>query len=434
MVASGALTPGSGDGDRSSRKSSAPGSQIVVDLDGFGCDFSFLDDDYLDAYPDCTQVFDDNQMYDDEYETLQSHFDNIDIPPGVEAPVPWFPGAAENKITIGTTNISILTNAKPQPSLGVLAPGMETSHSLWSVDPWVKKSTTNSSTIETPVHAVSHPHKVVSPPSFWSPPENARCRKQKAPSKYLHHKTKNSGWNSGSRSTFSGVASSHGPHNPPVPVNQYDGVEPALNKNTMKLVSKIPGPYISNASEVSPVTSKWYKHDNSMFPMASPDYLIHYNPLLSEHMSFEEVAYEQSVQDSLAIQKNAMDFGIPLVSSSRSQKEATYLDASPGSSSSQQNAAAKHVNGDEVLMKVHQFKKFDIVQDPSDHHYVHLGSSLRQVKVVKDYFVSVLFILNIFLSSKYMIFYRSHQRAGQRKYRRNGRFWRRIYLVSYTKI
>lgn len=372
----------------------------------------------MDTYSDCTQFFDDNPMYEDEYESLQSHFDNIDIPPGVEAPVSWFPGPAQNKNTSGTANSSTQLNPKPQPSPSVLLPGKEASHSLWSIDPWGVKSTTNSPTMETPVHAVSHPHKA-GMASFWPNAENARREKIVAASKHLQYKTRSSGWGFGNNSAVSGVASSHGQQNPPgfgnksavsgvaSSLGQHDppgfwkkhpGVEPdsfrsaRLHKNTMQISTS---PYVPNAPKVFPVTSTWFNYDNGMYPMASSNYPMPYNPLLSGLASIEEVAYDPFALDSFTIKKNANDLGIPLGSSSRSQKDPKYLGIPSGSSSgSQQTDAAKHVNEDEILHKFQQFQQFDIVQDASDHHYVHCGSSLKQVIVLKDSFSSgFLFIL-----------------------------------------
>ncbi|KAL8145005.1 hypothetical protein AgCh_003283 [Apium graveolens] len=376
---SGASAHRSGNWGQSLKKSSAPGSQNVIDLDGFACDFSFLNDDYVDTYSDCTPLFDDNPVYEDEYESLQSHFDNIDIPPGVEAPVSWFSGPAQNKITSGTTNSSTRLNPKPSP--GVLLPGKEASHSLWSVDPWGGKSTTNSLTMGTPIHPVGHPHKAVMP-SFWPNAEKAQREKIIAASKHLQYKTRGSGWGFDNKSTASGVASSHGLHNPPGFWKKHSGVEPdsfrsaRIHKKT-KQISSIP--YIPNASKAFPVTGTWFNYDSSMYPMASSNYPPHYNPLLNDYLYFEELAHDPFELDSYAIKNNAMDLVIPFGSSSRSQNHAKYLGTPSGSSSAgQQNDAAKHVNGDEILLKFQQFQKFDIVQDTSDHHYVHNGSSLKQ--------------------------------------------------------
>lgn len=56
---------------------------------------------------------DDNDGFlydDDDYMTLQSHFDNVNLPPGVEAPLPWLndPSPSENLASTKTLTISDL--------------------------------------------------------------------------------------------------------------------------------------------------------------------------------------------------------------------------------------------------------------------------------------------------------------------------------------
>ncbi|KAK3424329.1 hypothetical protein EUGRSUZ_F01126 [Eucalyptus grandis] len=59
----------------------AQDSHSFVNLDGQIYDPTSYEDDYMDLFEDVLDV--------DEYDTLQAHFDNMDIPPGVEAPIPW---------------------------------------------------------------------------------------------------------------------------------------------------------------------------------------------------------------------------------------------------------------------------------------------------------------------------------------------------------
>ncbi|XP_030511927.1 probable ubiquitin-conjugating enzyme E2 25 isoform X1 [Rhodamnia argentea] len=59
----------------------AQDSHAFVHLDGQIYDPSPYDEDYMDIFEDVLDV--------DQYDTLQAHFDNMDIPPGVEAPIPW---------------------------------------------------------------------------------------------------------------------------------------------------------------------------------------------------------------------------------------------------------------------------------------------------------------------------------------------------------
>lgn len=64
------------------------------------------DDDYLSDYDDFS--------YSDEYSHLQSQFDNVDLPPGVEAPVPWLndPSTSQNVPAAKTLIISDLPESK----------------------------------------------------------------------------------------------------------------------------------------------------------------------------------------------------------------------------------------------------------------------------------------------------------------------------------
>ncbi|VVA36356.1 PREDICTED: probable ubiquitin-conjugating enzyme [Prunus dulcis] len=76
-------------------------------------DMSIEDDDGDD---DNEYDYDDNDdndgfLYDDDdYMTLQSHFDNVNLPPGVEAPLPWLndPSPSENLASTKTLTISDL--------------------------------------------------------------------------------------------------------------------------------------------------------------------------------------------------------------------------------------------------------------------------------------------------------------------------------------
>ncbi|KAK8985668.1 hypothetical protein V6N11_068916 [Hibiscus sabdariffa] len=114
-------------------KHSTLGSQNAYNLDG---DLAY-DDDFHDNY--CLSDFWDV----DEYAMLQSHFDNFDIPAGVEASVPWFPDFSESK-----KNTS---HANTQSSLN----GNDQSHSTWLSKPaHVNKKPASS--FLTPVDPISH--------------------------------------------------------------------------------------------------------------------------------------------------------------------------------------------------------------------------------------------------------------------------------------
>ena len=82
-----------------SSKSFATGVHSSINIGGFVSDLSYDDDDYIDIYSG-------DFMDDDEYAMLQAHFDNVDIPSGVEAPIPWLPVSVRSKKSSSTANTS----------------------------------------------------------------------------------------------------------------------------------------------------------------------------------------------------------------------------------------------------------------------------------------------------------------------------------------
>lgn len=103
-------------------KTSTSGSNYSVDHNGSASDLSFQDDaiDDVDDYVDDDDVlsdYDDNDEYfcdededeDAEYLRLQAEFDNADLPPGVEASVPWLqdPFPSEKPTVAGTSTSSV---------------------------------------------------------------------------------------------------------------------------------------------------------------------------------------------------------------------------------------------------------------------------------------------------------------------------------------
>ncbi|KAL2937774.1 putative ubiquitin-conjugating enzyme E2 38 [Bienertia sinuspersici] len=97
-------------------KSSTSGSNNSVDHNGSTSDLSFQDEaiedveDYVDDDDDIVSDCDNNDEFfyddddDDDYLKLQAQFDNVDLPSGVEASVPWLqdPSPSEKPLSGGT--------------------------------------------------------------------------------------------------------------------------------------------------------------------------------------------------------------------------------------------------------------------------------------------------------------------------------------------
>lgn len=100
---------------------STSGSNNSAEHNGSASDSSFQDDamddmdDYVDddeLLSDCDDNDYDNDEYfygdDDEYLKIQAQFDNVDLPPGVEASVPWLqdPSPSEKAVAAGASSSS----------------------------------------------------------------------------------------------------------------------------------------------------------------------------------------------------------------------------------------------------------------------------------------------------------------------------------------
>lgn len=339
---------GSVDRVQSSNKSCAPGSHNIINVDALSSDLSYGDDDYMDMYFD-------NLMYDDEYAILQSHFDNIDIPPDIEAPIPWLPGPVLNKSRLATASSSGQSVLQIQPNTGT-----ETSQSLWSAEPMKKKSTSKSSStvkttsksssiVKTPIHAVNRHHKVeLSSP--WSFAESAQSKKGIAAStssNYLGSKVQRIGGYYKKATVFGGT-SNYCPLNPMGAIKQYPGIKPSTGwsyfhnctKNQVGSTSLFPSSYmpmeaINHTPGADAYVPNWFNLLNNKSQMVTPDYPGFVEPFNTEHVYPDEAADQPYVQE-------------------------------------------KDVNEDEILGKFQLFKKFDTVQGDSDHHFVRSGSSLKQ--------------------------------------------------------
>jgi ubiquitin-conjugating enzyme E2 O len=141
----------------------------VINVDGLDSDSLYDDGACMDFYSDDFMEF-------DEYSYLQSHFDNVDIPPGVEAPIPWLPNSDNNaKKTANGTN-SFNTSNQMQSNGG----------GSWSLKPAhasKKLSSGSGSSFHNPMDSVSHASGVnLSSP--WSFPQAAQSKKEKSISQH----------------------------------------------------------------------------------------------------------------------------------------------------------------------------------------------------------------------------------------------------------
>ncbi|CAI9088658.1 OLC1v1023054C1 [Oldenlandia corymbosa var. corymbosa] len=87
----------------------ASGPDYIFDDDDFKADL-FYGENEAHYEENGFDMIHDDYFYDEQYAILQSHLDSLDIPPGVEVPVPWFSDHQENKMkSTATTAPSLST-------------------------------------------------------------------------------------------------------------------------------------------------------------------------------------------------------------------------------------------------------------------------------------------------------------------------------------
>lgn len=69
------------------------------------------DEDYISEYDDNDEYMFDNNDDDDEYLNMQAQFDNVDLPPGVEASVSWLKDSNTSSINVTNNNDAVVLPA-----------------------------------------------------------------------------------------------------------------------------------------------------------------------------------------------------------------------------------------------------------------------------------------------------------------------------------
>ncbi|XP_059662640.1 probable ubiquitin-conjugating enzyme E2 26 isoform X2 [Cornus florida] len=334
----GAANPISVEGVQFSKKSCDSGLRNSNNLEGFSSDLSYGDDEYLDIYYD-------DLMYDDDYTTLQAHFDNIDIPPGVEAPIPWLSDSAQNKKLPATA--SNLSHSNLQPASVGTPSGTYSSPSLWFPEQAQikKKPSPMRSSRRTQVGALSHSRGVEPSPS-WSFPESLQSKKISASSSsaYSSSQTQKDALNlpPGVEHPRFVSKSSHGRKKLPVSFS-------AAHHNSHKQLGTVK---LSPNFEPS---SGGYVSSNNLKNQVGNGSLTHSDGV---HTFPEGESYVPWVHDPSQINDAAGGSAtVPFESTSSREKCGSEKD---------------------ILNKFQLFKQFDTVQDSSDHHYSRNGSSTKQ--------------------------------------------------------
>ncbi|XVF04221.1 hypothetical protein REPUB_Repub05bG0063700 [Reevesia pubescens] len=302
-------------------KLSTQGSHNIYNFD---CDLAY-DDEIFDNY------YLNDIMDVDEYAMLQAHFDNVDIPAGVEASIPWFPDFSDSTKNTSHGNISE-------------SDGNDQSLSSWLSEPAhinKKAASVSNSSFQTPGAPLSHSPGGASLPSPLLFPQGSQSKKKSATSQHR--------WNSQNLPFGHSLQSS-----------QAGGS--TNGSDAMKLPHTI-----------NPVF--WDHFNSAIQKQIGASSLLHSNFRTPVDALNHTVVAEPSMPWWPPPTKPKYSFNKHNVYSS-------FPDPVDGAYITPQEVAdirnQRNVNEEDILNKLRLFKQFDTVEDFSDHHYASSGSSTKQ--------------------------------------------------------
>ncbi|KAL2331433.1 hypothetical protein Fmac_019014 [Flemingia macrophylla] len=367
---------------------SLPGGKNFGSVSGIASSNSFpsvsndlinVDDSHGSEYDDddLIDMFSEDYMDVDEYALLQKHFDNVDIPPGIEAPITWLPPGYD--IGLDNTGNSTLydpwLHMQSNAKIGPMTPFTQSSLSLEPANSNVQGASVGSSNIQIKMDNVngSSGTELFSSQIFS---QSAPCKKKLATSKIKGRSSNASlGVESSKSHCFLGhfhskkkLASSHHgfidnseddklPHagGPP-----YWGKFKSAKKAASSSISSDSNFIGHDGSLLPPMGidsgKPWWKISHKAKPSSTPHNNIPnhiYYPFDPLHAHPEYVFDKNWVHDSTRDGFNGTTVDGPIVTVSDEEK-------------------------DEILRKFRNFKQFDTVEDTSDHYFVRNASSMKQ--------------------------------------------------------
>ncbi|TKY49103.1 ubiquitin-conjugating enzyme E2 26 [Spatholobus suberectus] len=340
-------------------------SNNLINVDGHGSDLSYDDDDYID-------ILSEDYMDIDEYASLQKHFDNVDIPPGIEAPFTWLPPGYD--VGLKETGNSMLYPWHHMQSNAKKSPMMPSSQPL-SLEPTNSKiqgSSVGSSNIQIKMDNVDHSSGMELSSQLFS--QSAPCKKSATSKPRGRTSNASLGLESSKSHWFSEPF-----HSKKKPASTYHGFidnseavelphagEPPY-WGQFKSAKKAAGSSISSHSNfivhhgllhppgIEPGKS-WSKssHKAKLFSTHHNNIPSHiYYPFDPLHAHPEHVFDQNWVHGSARDGFNGKAVDGPIMTISDEAK-------------------------DEILRKFRSFKQFDTVEDTSDHHFIRNNSSMKQ--------------------------------------------------------
>ncbi|XP_075486573.1 uncharacterized protein LOC142526208 [Primulina tabacum] len=308
---------------QSSTNGASPSHDSMIFDDSSSNNF-FGEDDLLDNYYD--------DILFDEYTMLESHFDHMDIPPGIEAPFPWLPSSPRNKNKVTTTGTSTNSSLQSKSDDAVVPPVLNSPLSSWPL-PSRSESTNQSQKLKLPYKSLE-PGVVPKKSSISSSTSFLGSQSSISSLPLKHGKESLHSFGKSKRKTRASYVSYPGPLGQLSSGASYPPIIGSYPSSSLKL--KMP----TSSPGMETYMPQW--HDLRLNMLGPP---IGPSEFLTEFVTWP--------QDSTNIQNGESPMVI----------QATKVEPR---------------NTDEVLQKFESFKKFDTVDDYSDHFYSKNASSGKE--------------------------------------------------------
>ncbi|KAK7324580.1 hypothetical protein VNO77_28254 [Canavalia gladiata] len=337
-------------------------SHNLINVDGHSSDPLYDDDDYID-------IFSEDYIDVDEYALLQKHFDNVDIPPGIEAPFTWLPPGHDIGLKkAGNNTLYPLHHMQSNAKKSHVTHSSQPSMSLEPINSVIQGSSVGSSSIQIKMDNVDHSSgtKLSSPlsPQLFS--RAASNKKKSATSKHKGHtsnvslgvESSKSPWflgpfHSKKKSAVFAASTNHG----------------FIDKSEAKqLPHAVQSPYLPKfKTDKKEAGGSGSYHSNFIghhIPVHPPG--IGLQPLINNtnhiYYPFDPLhAHPEQVFDNTWVHNSSGD-----------GNDGTAIDGPLVTITDEAR--------DEFLRKFRSFKQFDTVEDTSDHYFIRNNSSMLHPK------------------------------------------------------
>ncbi|WJX88178.1 ubiquitin-conjugating enzyme [Trifolium repens] len=360
-------------------------SNNVINIDEDGSDHSYDDD--VDDFSD---LFMDDYMDVDNYTLLQEHFDNANIPPGIEAPVPWLKeyDLGSNKVESSLFYPSFhipQSDSKNSQVSGFFQPTWP----LEPIKPEIQGPTASNSSVQNNIEFVDHLSKLDLPSQLL--PQSVSNKKKFDATQSRRRKLKLAlGAESSTSNLFLGPSGKRKPY----VFGSSTNFSSLGNSEAMKLPHGGEAPHwklLESAKKAAAVAtaslgshhSNFFGPVDGPFPFPGTDFVnpwlssSHFNPYPNYTANpgfFNPFVPHHATPEQL--------FNNPWVhNSARDGNNGTTADSTVVTISDEAR--------EEILKKFQNFKQFDTIDDTSDHYFVRTNSSQTQhsknwVKRIQD--------------------------------------------------